>query len=278
MAYPAAPALARVAGRLRACGLTVVEVTGWQSRGRGAMAPACHVQHHTAGSRRGGNTASLRICTFGRPGLANALCTWYVARDGTVYLVAAGLAYHAGKGGWRGVSGNGRAVGTEAENDGIGEPWSAASRRAQQAIAAECSAEFGYPVVMVPDHKEWRPGDKIDRTDIDPDQDRASIAALIAGGPTAPTVAQLEEDDVVKQGHANRNEVTWWQWKINEWFHGHHDPRAAGKGSGLVIDGQFGPRTTEYVMELQKRCGYAITGVIDLSTSSRVLDDLRRAA
>lgn len=192
MAYPAAPALARVAGRLRARGLTVVEVTGWQSRGRGTMAPRAHVQHHTAGSRRGGNTASLRICTFGRPGLANALCTWYVARDGTIYLVAAGLAYHAGAGGWRGVSGNGRAVGTEAENDGIGESWSAASRRAQQSIAVECSVEFGYQVVMIPDHKEWRPGDKIDRTGISPADDRRAIAALV-GSPPAETVTA---DDV----------------------------------------------------------------------------------
>src|SRR4029078_790223 len=104
---------------LNAAGLKVQEVSGWQTRGHGDMArPVGVICHHTAGGQKG-NMPSLHTVTHGRSDLRGPLCNLALGRDGTYYMVAAGRAYHAGPGVWKGVrDGNRRFIGIEAENTG----------------------------------------------------------------------------------------------------------------------------------------------------------------
>lgn len=125
---------------LRAFGLNVVEQPGWQTRGHGDVGKSLGVLcHHTAGAIKG-NAPSLGIVTNGRPDLPGPLAQLVLGRDGTFYVVAAGLCYHAGAGNWRGCkSGNKNLIGIEAENTGLANdnPWPAAQMAAyQKGIAA----------------------------------------------------------------------------------------------------------------------------------------------
>lgn len=144
--------LARVAKRT---GYPVVEVKGWKKRGYGQMVKAESVMcHHTAGPASG-NYPSLNVVTNGRPGIAGPLTNYGIGRDGTIYVVAAGRANHAGR-----VSktmwSNTRSIGIEAENTGVGEPWSDAQLDAYVRLCAELCKEFKWPVTRdrVVGHKE----------------------------------------------------------------------------------------------------------------------------
>ena len=99
----------------RAAGLTVSEVDGWQTRGHGGLDKVkTIVCHHTAGPHAG-NAPSLNVVTNGRTGVSGPLSNFVLGRDGTVYVVAAGLCYHAGA--VRDTSyANAFSLGIEAEN------------------------------------------------------------------------------------------------------------------------------------------------------------------
>ena len=173
-------ALQHAAELYAALGWAIEFVPGWQDRGKGAWWPSDGwTWHHTAGSQRGGQTASLRTVTFGRPGLRNALCNTYRDRHPTRptrYVVAADTAWHAG----RGIHGTNPTLGgDELENDGIGETWTPAQYRSDVDWAACCSIAFGIPVDDHRDHKEHAPDRKIDRHGIHPPAFRADVAARI---------------------------------------------------------------------------------------------------
>ena len=144
--------LARVAKRT---GYPVVEVKGWKKRGYGQMVKAESVMcHHTAGPRTG-NYPSLNVVTHGRPGIAGPLCNYGIGRDGTIYVVAAGRANHAGRVA-KTMWSNTRSIGIEAENTGTGETWSDAQLDAYVRLCAELCKEFKWPVTRdrVVGHKE----------------------------------------------------------------------------------------------------------------------------
>ena len=133
----------------------VVELAGWRERGSSTFSPLGFVWHHTAGPLSG-NAPSLAICTYGRTGLPGPLCNLFLARDGTVYVVAAGRANHAGSGSWRGLTGNSSVWGLEIENTGYGtgpkaEPWSP--------LILDLAARIVRALRVDPDlachHKEW---------------------------------------------------------------------------------------------------------------------------
>jgi hypothetical protein len=144
--------LSKLADICRAAGLKVVEVRGWKTRGHGPMASVkTIVCHHTAGPRAG-NMPSLNIITNGRPGLDGPLAHLGLARDGTVYVVAAGLAYHAGQ--VRSPSyANAYAVGIEAEATGV-DPWPAVQTAAYATLCAALVKAFGLTPARVLGHKE----------------------------------------------------------------------------------------------------------------------------
>jgi hypothetical protein len=173
--------LATAARRWR---LTVVEVDGWQTRGSESFAPAGVVAHHTAGPTGGGDMPSLSVLINGRPDLDGPLANYGLGRSGTVYVVAAGRANHAGAGGWNGLEGNSSVIGIEAENDGY-QSWPPAQLDAYGRLGAAICQELGVPAETVCRHHEWR-AEKPDPHDLDGDTGRAQVAELLAVGPTGP--------------------------------------------------------------------------------------------
>ena len=142
----------RLADICRAAGLRVTEVRGWKTRGHGPLtAVKTIVCHHTAGPSRG-NMPSLNVVTNGRPGLSGPLANLALGRDGTVFTVAAGLAYHAGQ--VRSPSyANGFSLGIEAEGTGV-DPWPTVQYEAYAELCAALATAFSVPASRVLGHKE----------------------------------------------------------------------------------------------------------------------------
>ncbi|NIH70477.1 peptidoglycan recognition protein family protein [Auritidibacter ignavus] len=142
--------LARVA---RTTGYPVKETSGWKTRGNGTMSPVRSVMcHHTAGGSRG-NYPSMNVVKNGRPGLPGPLAHYGIGRDGTIYVIASGLAYHAGRVSKTAYT-NRHSIGIEAENTGTGERWSDAQLDSYVKLCRALIDEFGLPVSAVVGHKE----------------------------------------------------------------------------------------------------------------------------
>lgn len=201
-------------GVLRKAGLRVVEIPGWQTRGHGDVGKIeLIIEHHTAEKIDSDTKPVLTLLTEGRPGspgvkpLMGPLCQLALGQDGIFYVIAAGLAYHAGAGSWKGITaGNQSSIGIEAENNGLGEPWPEiqidAMARGSAALAVYC----GLSSDRVIGHKEWAPTRKIDPNfDMVPFRDRvfkymvkpAVISA--APAPPAPTPVAVKPVDLVDE-------------------------------------------------------------------------------
>lgn len=160
----------------KATGYPVVEVAGWRTRGSSTFNPAGLVWHHTAGPASG-DAPTLSLVTNGRSDLPGPLSQFVLGRSGTIYVVAAGRANHAGEGGWRGLSGNASVFGIEAEHTGVrGVAWPTAQLDAYVKLSAELAKRAGFDAEMVCGHKEWAPRRKIDPIDLDMDEMRRRIA------------------------------------------------------------------------------------------------------
>jgi len=146
-----------MANVLRDAGLKVVEQPGWTSRGHGDFGtPKGVLCHHTAGPAKG-NMPSLAVITTGRSDLAGPLANLGLGRDGTFYCIAAGKAWHAGKGLYKGVSdGNGQLIGIEAENTGLKtDPWPKVQMDAYAKGCAALLRHIGAPASMCAGHLEY---------------------------------------------------------------------------------------------------------------------------
>lgn len=115
----------------RAAGLTVVEVAGWENRGRPASTGAydpngAQTKHHTGTTSSAANPhPTLGLLITGRPDLPGPLAPWTTGADGTIYVLAAGRCNHAGRVGKSGVpgmpygaDGNALAMGDEIDTNG----------------------------------------------------------------------------------------------------------------------------------------------------------------
>lgn len=241
-----------VRDRLRRLGHEVVEVPGWETRGRGAgpIRPSGAVDHWTAGPRTG-DAPSLRVVTYGREGLRNALCNTYTSRHPRLYIVAARVAWHAGAGSWPGLDGN-RELGHEAECSGPGG-WSAGQLALIDDLDRVQADVFGYSLANVIDHFEWAPGRKVDCTDV--------------GGPArrnrlrSGTPLPLEEQ-TMKQGDQGPD-VAAWQHRLRV-HAGITQVRVDGKDREVAVDGDYGPVTVAATRAWQKRVGIAETGAVTL--------------
>jgi hypothetical protein len=208
-----------IASRLRAAGLTVVECSGWQTRGSSSFSPRGSVNHHTAGGANGA-IPSLNTLIYGRSDLPGPLCNVAQSRESDpnrdkVYVIAAGRANHAGSGGWRGLSGNSSVYGLEIEHTGT-SPLS----QARQRIAARIhAAMFGGDVSMVCQHFEWTTR-KIDAaTNVNGNAFRNLVAQAKAGdlGPTPqpkPEPEPVPEEDtdmaVLVKAKGAKAGSPWW--------------------------------------------------------------------
>jgi hypothetical protein len=149
--------LTQLADVARKAGLTTVEVPGWKTRGHGQQLGVKTITcHHTANGGAAGNAPSLAVVRDGRPGLSGPLAHFLLAKDGTVYVVAAGLCYHAGVS-LRTDYENAWAVGIEGEAVGVpgtkGD-WPAVQMDAYHRLCRALIAEFHLSVADVRGHKE----------------------------------------------------------------------------------------------------------------------------
>jgi len=249
----------------RAAGLDIEECDGWQSRGRTycEMKPKGVVCHHTAGPTAG-DMPSLDLLIKGRKGLPGPLAHYGLGRSGKVFVVAAGTANHAGKGGWNGLGSNCDVVGIEAENTGK-EPWPQTQLDAYVALVAAICDHLGADTTMVCAHREWAPRRKPDPHSIDMDEFRGWVSAARTGSPVAPTPVVLQEPSIVFEvGHVVVSQNT------NDF---HPDVRLAqglltayspvGPGS---LDGVAGPKFDGSVRAFQQLKGLPATGEINEDT------------
>lgn len=156
---------------LRSYGLKVVVVPGWRLRGRpastGNLSPVGVLCHHTATAATSLVASVLRLLVVGRSDLPGPLAQFGLGRDGTVYLIAAGRANHAGEAKSSGTvaAGDGNALywGIEAFNNGLGEPYPAAQYNAYTLLCAVLSVRFTKNTAnTVRGHKETSVTGKID--------------------------------------------------------------------------------------------------------------------
>lgn len=158
--------LTDLADACRKSGLPVVEVDGWRARGHGQFAGVnTIVCHHTATPRAAaGDYPSLRIVRDGRSDLPGPLSQLGLGRSGTVYVIAAGVAWHAGATFYPRQD-NWHSIGIEAEHDGV-SPWNPVQHAAYVRLVAALREHYGIPLSNVQGHKEVaKPlGRKIDPT------------------------------------------------------------------------------------------------------------------
>jgi hypothetical protein len=178
-----------LADAARSTGYRVVEVGGWRTRGHGAMRLVEGVVgHHTATpDSAAGDYPSLGIVTNGRADLAGPLCNLGLGRDGTIYVVAAGCAWHAGASAWAGFTDlNDEFLGIEAESAGTGG-WTAAQLDAYPKLVGALLKYMGRGTDRYAGHKDVcvPHGRKPDPVGIDSGWMRTQAGKFITGGATA---------------------------------------------------------------------------------------------
>jgi N-acetyl-anhydromuramyl-L-alanine amidase AmpD len=253
-----------LADAARAAGLKVAEQPGWKTRGHGPMGTVkgC-ILHHTAGSKTG-NMPSLGTVTNGRADLAGPLCNYGLGRDGTVYVVAAGRAYHAGAGSWHGVTaGNSELIGIEAENSGDGQPWPSVQLDAYVRLVAAILKQVNADPIMACAHREFAlpKGRKIDPTGIDMDAFRLQVSATMNGGIVRPPIpkADAQKRRTLRRGMSG------------------DDVQDLQKALGLTADGVFGSQTESALRAFQRKHGLVPDGVLG-PAGWAALDSLKAAA
>lgn len=275
---------------LNPIGVQVVEIDGWQSRGRtyATFDPYGSVNHHTAGSRNG-VAPSLGICINGRSGLPGPLCNVHQQRNDVVNVVAAGVANHAGRGSWNALSGNQKVFGLEIEHCGYGdEPFS--ERRDDIACRVHAAFLTGLSrpdANMQCQHFEWSAEGKIDFC-----RDvllggaagfRFRVAQLIGGSVPAPAPAPTPAPVPAPSGGPP------WPYPGNHYlgqpasdpachsgFYGGHDnavvrlwqTQMSNRGWRIGIDGRYGPQSTDICRSFQAEKGLAADGLCGPQTWS----------
>lgn len=137
---------------------------------------------------------TLNLLIEGRPDLAGPLAQLGLGRDGTFYVVAAGLCNHAGDGAYRGiVAGNTHLIGIEAENTGLaGDSWPQVQLQAYQHAGAAILRHIGRGSDFCVGHKEWAPQRKNDPS-LDMVAFRAGVGAILSGRTPVPTPIPVAE-------------------------------------------------------------------------------------
>ena len=267
MAYALAARLERAVKR---AGVKYKKVSGWASRGHGSMGSIRGiVAHHTAGPKSG-NSPSLNVVAYGRPGLSGPLAQLFLARDGTVYLVAAGVSYHAGRVNNSNFT-NSHALGIEAENTGLSNdsPWPAHQVDAYAKLCKALCDEFGLSTSRVRGHKEvCSPrGRKIDPT-LNMSQFRKKVGGakggVSSGGGTSGGSSKSYESASAKHEVGSRvmgkydggSDVYWLQRRLYKLGYD-IDPR---------FDKLFGPNVEKAVRAFQRDAKITVDGLAGKDT------------
>lgn len=256
-----------IADKCREWGLDVHEEPGWQTRGSSTFTPLMLVAHHTVG-RSTGDYPSLRVVRDGRSDLPGPLSQCGLGRSGTVYVIAAGRANHAGGRyavPWKGISGNTQRMGIEAESVGTRDDWTPQQREAYPVLCAALLDGMGRSAAYLCGHRECATN-KIDPAFWDMDAMRRDVAALLAAGPNGatPTPDVQEDDDMIRKGQGPSQYIRNVQFLLNRFF---TDAGGGPPSAGwLVKDGVAGDQTFiaawEAVLRLNEP-GFTRTGAVE---------------
>jgi N-acetyl-anhydromuramyl-L-alanine amidase AmpD len=237
---------------LRAAGLKVALVDGWDTRGtdnvRKTLGVICH---HTA-TVGGGNMPTLGLLIKGRPDLTGPLCQLGVGRDGTYYVVAAGRANHAGPGSWIGITaGNSSFIGIEAENSGrTDDPWPQVQVDAYQRGVAAILAHIGRTAASCCGHKEYAlPAGRKSDPDVDMDAFRERVAKIL-NGEVAPIALIPAAEPAGKARRTMRRGDTG------------TDVAELQNALGVEANGVFGPKTEAALREFQRTHRMVPDGIV----------------
>ncbi len=170
---------------LRAAGLDVVEVAGWQGRGRELSSVAGVVIHDTVTTRSWSDDSVAKLLRDGRPDLVGPLSQLGLDRWGRVWVIADGRANHNGYGLW-GNNSIGIEVFCAGGLAGKEEPQSELQQTAGQVAAAAILRRLGADESRCQGHREQDPKRKIDPYRVDMLRYRREVAALLAPVPDQP--------------------------------------------------------------------------------------------
>lgn len=264
---------------LRAEGVRLVEFPGWRDRGHGDFRDIRGVMvHHT-----GADNASAASIAYGRPDLPGPLSQLHIARDGTVTVVAVGVAWHAGVGmyPWLPTNmANWHMIGIECANSGTSPTaphranWPDAQYDALVRSCAAINRRLAQNSSRTIGHKEYagRAQGKWDPGAIDMDLLRWDIQAVIGTVPDPastprPPVPEGQYADVLLFRGSQGPLVAQLQRQLRDEY-----PAYAG---GLEVDGVFGPLTEAAVREFQRRTrGLKVDGIVGPATAAAL--NLRR--
>lgn len=253
-----------IADVLRAEGVDLVEYPGWQNRGHGDFKDIRGVMVHHTGS----DNATAASIANGRPDLAGPLAQLHIARNGTVTVVAVGVAWHAGVGmyPWLPTNmGNWHMIGIECANSGTSPTaphrtnWPDAQYFALVNCCAAINRRLSQTSARTIGHKEYagRAQGKWDPGAIDMDILRADIQARIgtewgtAPTPRPPVPIGMYADVLL--------------------FRGSEGPQVAElqRQLGVTVDGDFGPETEAAVRTFQRRTpGLKVDGIVGPATAA----------
>ena len=171
--------LEAAADAARDAGFDVVAMSGWKTRGHGTTPTSCRaVMWHDTVTPDSWGAGQLRaLLRDGYDGLPGPIANLGLERDGTLSLIAAGRAYHAGAGrdpiGAGIESGNLHTVGLEAANagSGSGERWTDEQFECAVVATRACGVQ---PV----GHNEWAPSRKVDPWSVNMNVARDRVAGF----------------------------------------------------------------------------------------------------
>jgi hypothetical protein len=249
---------------LEDAGLKVATVDGWETRGRREMGAVLGIICHlTACPERKGNMPALNVLIRGRDDLPGPLAQLGLGRDGTYYVIAAGLCNHAGAGTWHGITtGNSNFIGIEAENTGrADDPWPDVQMDAYQRGCAAILRHLNRGAEFCCGHKEYAlPKGRKQDPNFDMNLFRAAVANLLDVTVTTPKVIPAVEPGPLKRPTLRRgmqnDTVKIIQRKLN-----------------VDQTGLFGPKTEAAIRELQRARGMVPDGIVGPKTWS-ALDEL----
>jgi len=201
---------------VRSQGLTCVLVPAWDTRGHGGFrALEIVVGHHTGTSQTAkGDYPSQNVVTNGRADLAGPLCNVGLGRNGTVYVVAAGVAWHAGASTFAGfVDLNSVSLGIEAESAG-GGIWTPEQMEAYPRLVAGLLRYISRGVDRYCSHRTCATpaGRKPDPRGIEDSWMRTNAARFMTGStPSTPTPTQSGKEVMIdnKDLAPGKNEKRW---------------------------------------------------------------------
>ena len=247
---------------LKAAGLKVALVDGWETRGRAEMGKVFGVICHHTATPAGGNMPTLKLLINGRSDLPGPLSQLGLGRDGTYYVIAAGKANHAGAGRWQGiVNGNTNFIGIEAENTGSkNDVWPEVQLDAYRRGVAAILKHIGRSADFCCAHREYAlpKGRKSDvlfdmkafRDSVRQIMDGNAPPVLIpstepaapGGGPGRPTLRRGREGELVEdvQRLLGVSPATGFFGPKTE-----AAVRAFQRSKGMVADGIIGPKSWE---------------------------------